>query len=60
MKRILEKFASLTADSGAATAVEYSLIASLIVIAMIGALNALTARTSEMWQFVADVSNSVM
>ncbi|RJF93025.1 Flp family type IVb pilin [Sphingomonas cavernae] len=60
MKRILEKFASLTADSGAATAVEYGLIVSLIVIAMIGALNGVASRTNEIWNFVSNTAASVM
>ena len=60
MQRILEKFASLPADHGGATAIEYGLIASLIVIAMIGALNALATRTNEILAFVVDVCRLVL
>lgn len=60
MKRILEKFASLPSDHEGATAVEYALIASLIVIAMIGALRGMASRTSEIWGYVVQISQSVM
>lgn len=60
MTRILEKFADLPPDTGGATAVEYGLIVSLIVIAMIGALQSLASRTNEIWYFIANTAQSVM
>lgn len=59
MTRILERFAILCKERRAATAIEYGLIVSLIVIAMIGALSGLASRTNEMWNYVSDVSASV-
>lgn len=43
-------------DERGATAIEYGLIVSLIVIAMVGALNTLADTTTGMWN---DVSNNV-
>jgi pilus assembly protein Flp/PilA len=43
-------------DERGATAIEYGLIVSLIVIAMVGALNVLADTTTGMWN---DVSNNV-
>lgn len=42
----------LGTDERGATAVEYGLIVSLIVIAMIGALNGVARETIEMWSEV--------
>lgn len=42
-----------TDDSGA-TAIEYGLIVSLIVIAMIAALNGVANETIDMWNLVSD------
>lgn len=46
----------LTRDQRGATAVEYGLIAALIVIAMIGALQGVADANSSMWN---NVSNKV-
>jgi pilus assembly protein Flp/PilA len=46
----------LARDERAATAVEYGLIVSLIVLAMIGALGSVADATINMW---TDVSNKV-
>lgn len=54
MKRRLDHLAR---DSKAATAVEYGLIVSLIVIAIIGALTLFANTTTDMWN---DVSNQVV
>ena len=42
----------LGTDERGATAVEYGLIVSLIVIAMIGALNGVASETIDMWSEV--------
>lgn len=42
-------FKRLVVDQSGATAIEYGLILSLIVIAMIGALQALATTTIDMW-----------
>ena len=44
----------LLRDSKGATAVEYGLIVSLVVIAMISALSAVADTTTNMWDFVAN------
>lgn len=41
-------------DISGATAVEYGLIVSLIVIACVGALQGVAGETIEMWDFVSD------
>jgi pilus assembly protein Flp/PilA len=46
---IRECFRMLRADQRGATAIEYGLIAALIVIAMIGGLKALGGGSSGMW-----------
>lgn len=46
----------IVGDERGATAIEYGLIVSLIVIAMVGALNVLADTTTGMWN---DVSNNV-
>ena len=48
-----------TDDSGA-SAIEYGLIASLIVIAMLGALQGVAGVTDEMWNTVSDKSVEAM
>jgi pilus assembly protein Flp/PilA len=49
----------LRADQGGATAIEYGLIASLIIIAMMGGLMALGGGAGGMWTKVAaEVQNS--
>ena len=47
MKRVL-------GDRKGATAIEYGLIAALIVIAMMGALSTFAGESIEMWDRVAD------
>ena len=47
-------------DNSGATAVEYGLIASLIVIAMIGALQGVSQVTDETWTMVEDRSVEAM
>lgn len=44
----------LHGDTSGATAIEYGLIASLIVIAMMGALNSFAGSAIGMWEYVAD------
>lgn len=46
----------IVSDERGATAIEYGLIVSLVVIAMIAALGGLADRTTGMWN---DVSNNV-
>ena len=50
-------FAKLIRDGRAASAVEYSLICALIVLAMIAGLNAFASTTTGMWN---DVSSTVL
>lgn len=53
-------FAKLRDDIKAASAVEYALICSLIVLAMIAGLNAVAGNTTTMWNDVsANVSEHV-
>jgi pilus assembly protein Flp/PilA len=40
-------------DERGATAIEYGLIASLIVIAIIGSMNIFAAETTDMWNYVS-------
>ncbi|MEE4154387.1 MAG: Flp family type IVb pilin [Erythrobacter sp.] len=47
----------IAADNQGATAVEYGLIVSLIVIAMVGALQSVANTTTEMW---SDVETDVV
>ncbi|MEM6827853.1 MAG: Flp family type IVb pilin [Pseudomonadota bacterium] len=47
-------------DSQGATAVEYGLIVSLIVIAMVGALQSVGNSNSNQWGTVTDETNEVM
>lgn len=47
-------------DNSGATAVEYGLIASLIVIAMIAAINGVADITTNTWNYVMDESVAVM
>jgi pilus assembly protein Flp/PilA len=53
---MLRLFARLTQEERGATAVEYALIASLIVISMIVAFNNVAGTTTNMWN---NVSNEV-
>jgi pilus assembly protein Flp/PilA len=43
----------LLGDTKGATAVEYGLIAALIVIAMVASLNGLAAKTNSMWNNIS-------
>ena len=47
-------------DNSGATAVEYGLIVSLIVVAMIGALNGVADSTTDMWNNVETTSVDAM
>jgi len=49
MWKTSKAFLRLRKDERAATAVEYGLIASLIVIAMLTALSSVATETAEMW-----------
>ena len=49
--------AKLIRDTKAASAVEYSLICALIVLAMVAGLNAVAGSTTTMWN---DVSTNVV
>ncbi len=53
---MLPLFARLAQDERGATAVEYALIASLVVISMLAAFNNVAGTTTNMWN---DVSNEV-
>ena len=50
----------LRADARGATAIEYGLIASLIVIAMVGALSALGGGTLGMWTNIQTIVQASM
>jgi pilus assembly protein Flp/PilA len=54
---MLRRIARLTQDERGATAVEYALIASLIVISMIVAFNNVAGTTTNMWN---NVTNEVV
>ena len=54
MLAIRTKWRTLRADTRGATAIEYGLIAALIVIAMIGALSQLGGGAGGMWTKVKD------
>jgi len=51
---------TLRADDRGATAVEYGLIAALIVVAMIGGLNALGGGANGMWGKINNVVQNYM
>ena len=56
MSAIRTTFRELLANSKGATAIEYGLIAALIVVAMMGGLSALGGGSSGMW---TKVNNAV-
>ena len=62
MSAVRQKLRALLADDTGATAIEYGLIAALIVIAMIGALSSLGGGTTGGWtklsQQVANASSA--
>ncbi len=49
-----DRTSTLLQDERGATAVEYGLIVSLIVIAMMGALIQVAGTTTEMWDNISD------
>ena len=53
MRAMAFLFAKLIVDRKAATAVEYGLIVSLIVIALIVGINSLASTTTSMWNNVS-------
>ena len=56
---MLRHLRNIARDDRAATAIEYGLIVSLIVVAIIGSLQAVAGRTINMWGNVAAaVSNA--
>jgi pilus assembly protein Flp/PilA len=58
---VLTKFLKhIGSDSQGATAVEYGLIISLVVIAMAGALQSVGNANTGQWELVADETTSVM
>ena len=60
MTAIRKLMRALRADDRGATAVEYGLIAALIVVAMIGGLNALGGGASGMWGKINNVVQNYM
>lgn len=52
MRALLHRLSLLSRDTKAATAIEYGLIAALIVIAMMTAMIAVATTTTEMWNDV--------
>lgn len=50
---MLQRLRTIVRDSRAATAIEYGLIVSLIVVAIIGALTAFAGKAVAMWGNVA-------
>ena len=53
MRAAARLFAKLIVDRRAATAVEYGLIVSLIVLALIAGINSLASTTTNMWNNVS-------
>ena len=51
---------TLGADKRGATAIEYGLIAALIVVVMIGGLKSLGGGAGGMWTKVSDIANNNM
>ena len=60
MNAIRERLRTLRAEDRGATAIEYGLIAALIVVAIIGGLNALGGSAGGMWSRVSDIVQNVM
>ncbi len=59
MKAVRTKKRTLRADERGATAVEYGLIAALIVVAMVGGLSQMGGGTIGMWSMINNkVQNS--
>ena len=55
---MLQRLRTIVRDSRAATAIEYGLIISLIVVAIIGALTLFASKTISMWGNVANAVQS--
>lgn len=53
-------FRALRRDERGATAIEYGLIAALIVLAMMGGLRALGGGSDGMWTKVADEASNIL
>lgn len=53
MEAIRASYRALRDDDNGVAAVEYGLIAALIVIAMLGGLNQLATSTTDMWDQIA-------
>ncbi|WP_431868656.1 Flp family type IVb pilin [Allosphingosinicella sp.] len=51
---MVRRTSTLLSDERGATAIEYGLIVSLVVLAMIGALGVLAETTTTMWNDVSD------
>ena len=60
MTAIRKLMRTLRADDRGATAVEYGLIAALIVVAMIGGLNALGGGANGMWGKISNIVQNYM
>ena len=60
MNAIRLSFRSLRSDKRGATAIEYGLIAALIVIAMMGALSRLGGGAGGMWSNIANTAKEKM
>jgi pilus assembly protein Flp/PilA len=52
------RLSKIVRDERGATAVEYGLIVSMIVLAMIGALRGVASTTSNMWNVVSSTVTS--
>ncbi len=57
--RVIDQFFGLLRDERGATAIEYGLIASLIVIAIVASLNTFANETISMWTRVSTAMESV-
>ncbi|HEY0447413.1 MAG TPA: Flp family type IVb pilin [Allosphingosinicella sp.] len=56
---MVRRFSTLSRDERGATAVEYGLIISMIVLAMVGALAGVAGTTGNMWNYVSNEVTSV-
>ena len=52
------RLSKIVRDERGATAVEYGLIISMIVLAMVGALQNVAATTTNMWTYVSNTVSS--
>ena len=60
MTAIRKYLRTLRADDRGATAIEYGLIAALIVVAMIGGLKTLGGGSNGMWGKISDIVQNYM